>query len=124
MFKKIKDFLGIGLSAELSSYTVISKDTGFNGTITNGKVYIEGSFKSLDSANFEVLKIALNGTFVQNREQEFYTNILEIAGDFTGNVICEEAIIHKTAKVYGKITSKNLSIARGALIDAILSIKN
>ena len=105
MFSKFKKLIGIELGKDLEDYTIIGKGVVIEGSISNGKLFIEGTFMPTNGSSFQKLQIAKTGKFISDNESDvFTTEDLEIAGNFIGDVNATNIKILSGATVVGTLS--------------------
>ena len=120
MLEKIKGFLGITNKID---FTVIGKSTTITGNISCDDIYIEGEVSLNEASTFKNVKILPDGSLNYNN-CTCYTNNIDIAGTFTGNIVCDNIHIHNGAKVKGTILYSNtFSSDKNVNIDATIKRK-
>ncbi len=105
IINKIIKFFNTELDNDLENYTTIGKGVEIAGSITNGKLFIDGTFIPSKDADFQKLQISSTGVFIsENEKNVFNTEYLEIAGNFTGNIIATNIKILSGATITGTLS--------------------
>ena len=106
MLDKVKSILGIGIKKELGEYTVIGNNVVVEGKISNGKLFVEGTFKPSLSSTFEKLQISNSGVFCSTSGVIHTIGDAEIAGSFSGDIEADNVYLRTGAIVTGTISYK------------------
>ncbi|MCL1908836.1 MAG: polymer-forming cytoskeletal protein [Holophagaceae bacterium] len=108
-----------GLEITSSKPSIISEEVELTGNIkTPGALHIEGTVKgNLDVAS---LTIGPTGVF----EGNVNCKSLNVRGKFTGTSDCKELMVASSAQIEAKITYRELTLQRGAILKGELHVAN
>jgi len=117
MLEKVKEFIGMDVKSKLSSFTVIGKESKFEGMISATNLYVEGEFYPVKACSFEKLQISNSGVFCTESLNSIHNaDDVEIAGMFTGSIVAKNIRLLPGAVINGKISYKDNFICDGEVV--------